>query len=100
VPDPAQNARDACPDACALCHADETRVWAVDAYAQMFGRSAARADTTRDHALPDDAVGLAEVARALAGGDPRSYRAMCVRSPPKTQRTPQSCATQRPDVTS
>jgi len=70
VPDPAQNARDARPDACTLCHVDETRSWAIDAYAQMFGRSAARVDTTRNHALPDDAVGLAEVARALAGGDP------------------------------
>lgn len=71
APDPAQNARDARPDACTLCHVEEGRAWAIAAFAQMFGSGIARTDAERPPAPPAHARDeLAEVARALAGGDP------------------------------
>jgi predicted CXXCH cytochrome family protein len=60
-PDPAQNERDARPDACTLCHVDRSRAWAIDALAKW--RTGAAAADAESNALP-------EVARMLLAGDP------------------------------
>jgi hypothetical protein len=62
TPAPAQNERDARPDACTLCHVDRSRAWAIGAMAEWSG-DAVNADVAGD-APPS------EVARMLLAGDP------------------------------
>jgi predicted CXXCH cytochrome family protein len=67
-PDPAAHARDARPDACTLCHVDETRAWAIDATARLFAGGAPDARDTGESARAS--APFPEIARLLAGGDP------------------------------
>jgi len=61
IPDPEAAAASHRPDACTLCHVDETRDWARAEMARLFA----------DGATPPDAGdALPEVQRALFGGDP------------------------------
>ncbi len=65
VPDVAAAARDGRPDACTLCHVDQTRAWARHAQARLWDGGEARP--------PFDAGeedGLSEVLAMLFGGDP------------------------------
>jgi len=68
-PDPAAHARDARPDACTLCHVDESRAWAIDATARLFDAPGPHERATAAERTREDAQ-LPEIARLLAGGDP------------------------------
>lgn len=48
------------PDACTLCHADETRAWAIRERARLFG----------GEPPPEEAEAIPEVDRLALGGDP------------------------------
>ncbi len=63
LPDPARDAEAQRPDACTSCHVDQTRGWAIDASARLFGTRAPAAERGREAGLP-------EVTRQLFAGDP------------------------------
>jgi hypothetical protein len=62
TPAPAQNERDARPDACTLCHVDRTRAWASGAM-EAWKIGGAPPNTSGD-------VANSEAARMLFAGDP------------------------------
>jgi predicted CXXCH cytochrome family protein len=62
-PDPAKAWQHDMPEACTLCHTNETAVWAAETQAELF-------DTQPTATLPDDpAFATAELIRALLMGD-------------------------------
>ncbi len=62
VPDVAAAAQHDRPDACTLCHVDETRAWARAAQSRMWGAGSDEA--------PSEDEALSEVLTQLFGGDP------------------------------
>ena len=67
VPDPARDARFGRPDACTLCHVDDTRAWAIAARAQLWGEPS-RSPAPAPEEAP--ATELPATVVALLGGDP------------------------------
>jgi hypothetical protein len=80
IPDPSSAARADRPDACTLCHVDETRAWAISQEGSVGaerrqrdaggGPSATRSGDGAGSAPSSPPVEPPEVLRALFGGDP------------------------------
>jgi hypothetical protein len=72
IPDPARDKEAARPDACTLCHVDETRAWAVREAARLWPRDErTRVEPALGSAAGEtDSPSLPESLRVLFGGDP------------------------------